>query len=288
MIIDSHCHAGEYLKHFPESFATGMMASIHKPPEAITTSIPQLLAEMDAAHIDQAFLLAFDAQRTLGAKVPNEYVAEICRRYPDRFIGFGSVDGMHPDAAETVHYFVHELHLRGLKIAPAYLRLSPADPCWYGAFSAAQEAGIPVLVHVGTTPAKDAAKQYFSPTLMAKAAQDFPRLNFIMAHMGTPWVTQCIDLMVKHPNLYADLSIFGWYQSINTVAKTLETARQRGVLQRILWGTDQPWGPLGVFKERMERLRNDTELFPQGQPLTDEEWTNIMGKTALRLLPAQL
>ncbi|HTK10051.1 MAG TPA: amidohydrolase family protein [Ktedonobacteraceae bacterium] len=285
MIIDSHCHAGEYLTHFPEKFSTDMMLSVHQSPESITTQIAQLLAEMDEAGIDKAFLLAFDAKRTLGAKVPNEYVAEICRNYPERFIGFGSVDGKMPDAADTVHYFATELGLRGLKIAPAYLQIAPDDPCWYETYAAAQERHLPVLVHVGTTPAKDAAKQYFSPNFMGKVATDFPHLKLIMAHMGTPWVMPCIDLLVEHPNLYADLSIVGWYQPIKIVAQVLAAARKRGILNRILWGTDHPWGPLASFKERMHQLASDETLFPDHQPLTDDEWSQIMGRTALTILP---
>lgn len=284
MIIDSHCHVGEFPHHFPESFAADMMNSIGQPAAAITVHIPQLLADLDAAGIDKVFILAFDAYRTLGAKVPDEYVTNLCRAHPDRFIGFCSVDGMAPSAAQAVRHAILDLRLQGIKIAPAYLHLSPSDPCWYGVYEVAQELAVPILVHTGFTPAKQAGKQYMSPMLMSKAASDFPSLRFILAHMGTPWVTQCIDLLAKHANLYADLSIFGWYQPIERVAQTLSHARKCGVLNRVLWGTDFPWGPHRGFRERMDQLRQDAMLFPDQQALTEQEWSQIMGATALQLV----
>lgn len=284
MIIDSHVHVGELGPHFTEPFAAEMMGSIGKAPETITTHVPTLVAEMDAAGINKACLLAFDVERTLKVKVPNEYVAAICHRYPERFIGFCSVDAARPDAATTVHTAVVQLGMRGLKIAPAYLHLSPADQRWNPVYEVAQSLNIPVLVHTGFTPTKGAAQQYFAPNLMEQVAQQFPDLRLILAHLGAPWVMQCLDLLTKYPHVYADLSIFGWYQPVTIVAKMLGVARQRGVIDRLLWGSDHPWGPIGEFRARMDQLAQDPGLWPDNQPLTQQEMANIMGLAARRII----
>lgn len=284
MIIDSHLHAGEYLLHYTEDFAAQMMDSIGAPNEAITTHIPTLLAEMDAAGIDKVFLLAFDAQRTLGVKVPNEYVAEICRTHSDRFIGFCSVDAGVPGAAEIVQYSARTLGLRGVKTAPAYIHLSPSDRCWYDTYEVAQSLNLPILVHTGFTPSKRAAARFFPPMLLSQAARDFPRLRFIMAHLGTPWISSSLDMLATLPNLYADLSIFGWYQPIEALVDALTSARKKGVLDRLLWGTDYPWGPLTPYLERMRRLTIETTLFSDGKVLTEQEWSGLMGENALCLV----
>lgn len=286
MLVDAHLHAGEYLLHYPETFAAQMMGSIGQPREAITTHIPTLLAEMDGAGVERAFLLAFDAQRTLGVKVPNEYVAAICQAHPQRFAGFCSVDAGVPGAAEVVQHCATTLGLRGVKIAPAYVHLSPADRRWYETYEVAQALKLPVLVHTGFTPARQASPRYFPPMLLNEAARDFPQLRFIMAHLGTPWVTQCLDLLVRHPNLYADISIFGWHQPVAALAQALTESRRKGVLDRLLWGTDYPWGPIAAYTERMKCLTRDASFFADGRPLTEREWTDLMGGTALRLLEA--
>lgn len=283
MIVDAHCHVGEFEQHFPRAFATSMMQSIGLPPEAIGTQIPHLIATMDSNGVDKAFVLAFDARRTLGVKVPNEYVATLCRAYPDRLIGFCSVDAGVAGAAEEVEHGIRVLGLRGIKIAPAYVRLAPDDRAWYPIYEIAVALRVPVLMHTGWTPAKGVPPSLGRPALH-RVARDFPRLSLIMAHMSMPWVDQCLELLSSYPQLYADLSLFGWYQPVEVVAAMLARARTMHVIERIIWGTDHPWGPMGAFVERMERLRDEAVLFPGGQPLQAALWEQIMGMTALRLV----
>ncbi|WP_338932827.1 amidohydrolase family protein [Streptomyces netropsis] len=284
MIIDSHVHAGEYYRHFTTAFADQMMATTGMPPEALSAPEAKLIAEMDAAGVDRAFLLAFDVRRVEGFSVPNEFVAELCARHPDRFIGFASVDAATPGAADRLRHAITELGLSGLKTAPCYLRMSPADPRWYDVYETARELGIPVLVHTGYTPAKNADGRYFSPLLLEPVARDFPDLKIILAHLGTPWTGPCVELLARHPNLYADLSIFGSYRPPATVAGALAHARERGVLDRVLWGTDFPFATMTESVDRMARLTEDSEPWPAGSaPLTPEEYRAVMGGTAARL-----
>ncbi|OAR25710.1 hypothetical protein A8W25_09145 [Streptomyces sp. ERV7] len=284
MIIDAHVHAGEYYRHFTARFADQMMATTGLPPEALSAPEDKLLAEMDAAGVDHAFLLAFEVRRVEGFSVPNTFVAELCARHPQRFTGFASVDAGRPGAAEELRHSVTELGLRGLKTAPCYLRMSPADPRWFEVYRTAQDLGIPVLVHTGYTPAKNADARFFSPLLLEPVAKRFPELRLILAHLGTPWTAQCIDLLARHPHLYADLSIFGSYQSPPTVAAALAHARERGVLDRLLWGTDFPFATMSAAVARMTRLTTDAAPWPSDSaPLTPDEHRAVMGGTAALL-----
>lgn len=287
MIIDSHVHAGEYYRHFTARFAEDMMATTGRPPQALTAPEATLLAEMDAAGVDRAFLLAFDVRRVEGFSVPNDFVADLCARNPARFTGFASVDAGSDGAAAELRRAATDLGLRGLKTAPAYLRMSPADRAWYDVYDVALEHRMPVLVHTGYTPSKRADPRYLSPALLRPVARDFPELPIILAHLGTPWTTVSIDMLADHPNLYADLSIFGWYQPPATVAAALEYARRRGVLDRLLWGTDYPFCTMTDFVARMDLLADDASLWPDGVPLTPDERTSLMGGAAARLLERQ-
>lgn len=285
MIIDSHVHAGEYPQHFTKEFAVEMMGAVDKPVAQMSIDISTLLSEMDRAGVDRAFLLAFDAQRTLGVKVPNEYVALICQAHPDRFIGFGSVDAANPQAAAQVDHFATQLGLRGIKLAPAYLDLSPGDRRWYPVYEVAAQRQLPVLVHCGFTPIKQATQRFFPPMLLAEVVGRFPTVPVIVAHLGTPWVMPCLDLLVKHPNLHADISIFGWFQPVKVVAQVLSMARAKGVLDRVLWGTDYPMCTMEPFLKRIDQLSHDTALFPDGQALTEQERQRLLGGTAAQLIP---
>jgi predicted TIM-barrel fold metal-dependent hydrolase len=283
MIIDAHMHAGEYGRHFPETFASKVMAAIGQPATTMHVDPPVLIAEMNAAEIDKAFLLAFDVERTLGFKIPNEYVASLCQKHPDRFVGFASVDGGVPHAAANVQHAANALGLRGIKTAPAYLDLSPSDRCWYEVYEVAQSLRLPLLVHTGYTPVKQANPRYFSPMLLDSVAKDFPALRLILAHLGTPWINQCLDLLARHPQLYADISVFASCQPLHLVASTLTLARRKRVLSRLMWGTDYPFCDLAASAARMETLTRDTSLFPDRLPLTPPEWEALMGGTAMSL-----
>ncbi|MEW2578611.1 amidohydrolase family protein [Streptomyces syringium] len=284
MIIDSHVHAGEYYRHFSAAFARQMMPTTGMPPEALTAPEARLLTEMDAAGVDRAFLLAFDVRRVEGFSVPNEFVADLCARHPDRFIGFASVDAGTPGAAARLRHAITELGLRGLKTAPCYLRMSPADPLWYDVYATAQELDIPVLVHTGYTPAKNADGRFFPPRLLEPVARDFPNLRIILAHLGRPWTTDSLDLMARHANLYADLSIFLSYQPLAAVAAALAQARERNVLDRVLWGTDFPFATMADSLARMAALTQDPSPWPaNSHPLTPGEYHAVLGGTAARL-----
>jgi uncharacterized protein len=288
VIIDSHVHAGEYGRHFSAGFAREMMATTGMPPEVLSAPESRLLAAMDEAGVDQAFLLAFDVQRVAGFKVPNELVAGMCERHPSRFTGFASVDAGTPGAAEEVRRAVTELGLRGLKTAPAYLRMSPADRRWYEVYQAATELSIPVLVHTGYTPARSAAPRFFSPRLLEPVAADFPGMRVILAHLGTPWTDDALAMLASHPQLFADLSIFGWYQPIEAVAAALCRARQLGVADRLLWGTDFPFCTMTEFAARMTRLASDETIWPDERPLTESEYRSIMGQAAATAMSGAL
>ena len=288
MKIDVHVHAGEYPTHFTDDFASQMMAAVDQPREAMKMSPCKVLNQMDQGGIEKACLLAFDAERTLGVKVPNELVASICSAHSDRFIGFGSVDAGVPGAARSVETCIKDLGLKGIKLAPAYVHLSPDDPVWDEVYDVAQLLNVPVLLHTGFSPIKQTAQRFFPPMLIDRVARRYPRLRFILAHLGTPWVAQCLDLLVKHPNLYADLSIFGWFQPIKTLAGTLVIARAKGVLNRLLWGTDYPMCTLPSYVDRMHRLRQDESIFEDGPPLNEKEWAAIMGESALQVLTSEV
>ncbi|MFF3645562.1 amidohydrolase family protein [Streptomyces sp. NPDC002564] len=286
MIVDAHVHAGEYYRHYSARFAEQMTATTELAPEELDAPEAKLLAEMDAAGVDRAFLLAFDVARVEGFSVPNDFVAELCARHPDRLTGFASVDAGTPGAAARLREAVTGLGLRGLKTAPCYLRMSPADRRWYDVYETALDLGIPVLMHTGYTPSRQADPRFFSPLLVEQVARDFPGLTVILAHLGTPWTRPCVDLLTRHPNLHADLSVFASYQPLATVAEALAHARDSGVLDRILWATDFPFASMTRATARMRQLTEDPEAWPLGSaPLSAHEHDALMGGTAARLLP---
>ena len=75
-----------------------------------------------------ALLLAWDAESaTHRPRLSNEYVAQAVADFPDRFVGFGSVDPLKGDEAVRGLDRIHELGLRGVKFHPSIQRFAPED-----------------------------------------------------------------------------------------------------------------------------------------------------------------
>src|SRR5688500_7928215 len=115
--IDAHCHVGRG-DHWPDQVRRDWMDPAGLPRSTLDIDENRLLAEMDAAGVSRAAIFAFNAKRHLGAHVPNDFVSEIVRRHPTRFIGYASVDpAQGKDAARELEAAVVHLGLSGLKVS---------------------------------------------------------------------------------------------------------------------------------------------------------------------------
>ncbi len=135
MIIDTHSQiwTKEALKTFPPP----MLASYERIFKGMKTlELEDILSDMDQAKVDMAVIVAVDAETTYRYKIPNDLIAQAVRRYPERFIGFASVDP-HKGvlATEEVVRSVKDLGLSGLKFLPHLLEMAPNDSRMYPVLS---------------------------------------------------------------------------------------------------------------------------------------------------------
>jgi predicted TIM-barrel fold metal-dependent hydrolase len=73
----------------------------------------EILRAMDAAGVDRAALLPFEAVQRFNWREANERVAALCRSHPDRFCGWGTLN--HYDGPEEMDR-IAGLGLRGVRI----------------------------------------------------------------------------------------------------------------------------------------------------------------------------
>lgn len=207
-IIDTHSQlwTKEALKTFPPS----MLAGYEKIFKGIRTyELEDILADMDEAGVDMAVIVAIDAETISHYKVPNDLVAQAVKRYPKKFIGFGSVDP-HKGvlAIDEVMRSVGELGLSGLKFVPHLLEMAANDSRMYPVLEKAQQLNIPVLFHTGTHFHTGARLKYCCPKYLDDVAIDFPELKIIAAHFGFPWFYEALAIVQKNANVY--FNIAGW------------------------------------------------------------------------------
>lgn len=294
LIIDSHCHLGELNVHydmekFIRKLITPELEELGMKPSMMHTDVGKLVAAMDKNRVDKAVILGYDVKRTYNSKVPNDYVAEVVKKYPDKFIGFASVDPL--GGMKSIHELdeaVNKLELRGLKMLPSYAHCACNDTRVFTIYERAQELDIPVLLHMGWAPLPDNLMKWQVPLPLEEVALAFPELKIIVGHAAWPWVDDCLVLMASHRNVYADFALwFNFPLFLEEMTRTIVKAKQMHVMNRLLWGTDYPavesFGGYGAYIEVVRRIPNEARRLGL-PPITQNDISKLLGENAKELL----
>jgi predicted TIM-barrel fold metal-dependent hydrolase len=232
-MIDCHTHVGER-RHFSAAFIDDMVRA-WGPQADPARSLEEHWEAV--APVDKAIVLAFAAPR-IGFDVPNEYVADYVAQHPEKLVGFASVDANDPVAVAQLRRGV-EMGLRGLKLAPTYQGFDPLSTAALEVCEAAEDLGLPILWHQGTTFVRTAELRWALPLQIDQVAIRFPRLKIVIAHMGHPWIDDALVVVRKHPNVYADVSAL--HPRPWQLYNALLSAVEYGVADKLLFGTDWPF-----------------------------------------------
>jgi predicted TIM-barrel fold metal-dependent hydrolase len=283
MIVDCHTHVWES----PEQLGHGAVAGMARLPGGRwRTDVPQLDASTGhhlaaSSPVDMTFVLAFKS-RYLKAEIPNQLIADYCREHPGKMIGFAGVDPSgHREALGDLQHARQELGLRGLTVSPAAQDFHPQATGAMQVFAEAASLRMPVLFHQGTHFTVASKMEYARPVLLDEVARELPSLRIIIAHMGYPWVDECVVLLGKHPNVFADVSglLSRPWQAYNA----LLSAHQFGVMDKLLFGSDFPYTSAAAGIEALYSINQ----FAHGTNLPTiprQHLRNIVERDALELL----
>jgi predicted TIM-barrel fold metal-dependent hydrolase len=220
-----------------------------------------------------------DVDGPLEVAKSNDYIAALIRKHPE-LIGMAAVNPRFRgvDRARTeLTRAVEELGLRGLKLYPMYDHYEPADrDLAFPIFERANELGIGVMVHMGTSSAKDTVFDYGRPGGLDEVARHFPDLPLLVCHVGFPWVDECLAMVARHDNTYVDISMFATKTSRRGLYEFLVRAQQLGCpLSRICWGTDYPGGGKPAVLLPKFALVNDAA--DDGAPVSTTDLAQMLG-----------
>ncbi|MBS1868423.1 MAG: amidohydrolase [Actinobacteria bacterium] len=237
LLIDWHMHT--FLPEHPGPiWSAGLARRYGGDSSAVSGATFDDLDEARATSgIDVAVVIALKCSRHDMA-FPNEHVAEYVQRRPHDTLGFASVDPGDATAVDELRYAIETLGLRGLKLSPPYQGVHPHSAESWRVLETAADLGIPVMWHQGGVFLPEGVLEYANPVLLDKVARSFPELTLIVAHGGQPWFTETIALMYKNPNVLMDIS--ARFHRPWQLHNMLLAARDYGVLDRVLFGTDFP------------------------------------------------
>lgn len=235
MIIDLHTHLWQSPDQLGEPIADQLRRKLGHEYNRLDASPVAHEAAMEP--VDVAVVLGFRS-RAMGADVPNDFLAEYVSRRPDRLIGFAGIDPTERDGVAQLRAAV-DMGLSGLTISPASQDFHPEDTRVMGVYEAAEDLGLPILLHQGTHLTSRSRMAYAQPHLFDAVARQYPKLKLIIAHCGFPWVDETLVLTGKHANVYADMSTIiarPWH-----LYQMLLSAHQLDVTDRLLFGSDFPY-----------------------------------------------
>ncbi len=207
MVIDVHVHPEGYEPVYDAELTPQRKKAMGR---YITRGAPMRLvfAQMDYDKIDKSVLLPLDLTTQCGIRVlENEDIKKLVDLYPDRFIGFASVDPYREDAAAVLDHAFGELGLSGLKLNPSRQKFYPDDPMLKVVYDKCVEYNKPIMFHSGTSWEPDTPAKYSKPLCFEEVAIEYPRLRMCLAHFGWPWVQDTAMMILKYPNVWADTAM---------------------------------------------------------------------------------
>lgn len=255
MIVDCHTHL-----HCPQR---GLMADEHA-------------AALE--NVDACFVLASgSSDRAAVNQQLTDYVGDKPKAY-----GFAVINpAEEPVNQKAVKALTLDAGLCGLVLYCAEDGFHPAHSRALRLYEAAQELGLIVYFHNCPPYAPSAALDYAQPWQLDEVARTFSDLKIIIGRMGTPFLEQTNSLLLKHANVYADVSIHP--QRVWEVYNLVMTAYEAGVMDKLLFGSGFPFAEPGACIETLlgfNKLLADTHL-PQ---VPREKIRSVVERDTLTLL----
>lgn len=269
-VIDFHVHLADYEWFSPSTLEwMNRMNPVSFDEYRETYKKPDVFVKfLKDSGVDYAVILAEISPITTGIAT-NEQVEEFCQGY-DFLIPFASINPyMENNPARALEELVMKRGFKGLKLYPTYQYFYPNDNKLYPLYSMAQELGVPIMFHTGSSVFKGARIKYGEPLYFDDLAVDFPDLDILMVHSGRGfWYDQAFFLTKLHPNLYMEIAGLPPQRLLSYFPEFERNA------DKIIYASDWPGVP-----DLIGNIQQIRDL-----PLSEASKQKILGLNAARIL----
>jgi predicted TIM-barrel fold metal-dependent hydrolase len=261
MIVDGHTHVNNYHDEAVDDLAA---------------CVERLQREMRRNRVDAALVLT--SYKITPGRPSTRAVVEAVRPHPNLFVVAGlSWASFREDDLEQIRPGVEEGKVKGLKIYPGYEPFYPGDPKLAPAMAFAREHHLPVMIHSGDTYTPRGKLKYAHPLHVDEVAVDNPEVDFVICHIGNPWVRDTMEVVYKNANVYTDFSglVLGDFEDRfeSYMRRQVQEMLLYGVQpEKCLYGTDWPIASMQSYLDFMDELR----MPPRDRKL-------VMSENAIRL-----
>lgn len=236
--FDVHLHLSEFWPDLP-TYSYG---------PSVDFTVPGLLKELDAAGIGRGILLQLETAPTLEDTMREG--AEKLRESGGRLLRTSTVDPTRGEGevAHALELWERAEDLIALKLYPGYRHFYPHDPRLAPFYEFAHRRRLPVMIHQGDTLYPEGLVKFARPIEVDEVAVRYRDVQFVLCHLGNPWVMETAEVVYKNPNVATDTSGLLGPPRLPYFRRMADLARQRllelityvGGPERILYGSDWP------------------------------------------------
>lgn len=207
-LIDCHIHAGDLQGFKPHvvEWVRSLGGDLSPYDDEGRLSTRALETFLESQGVDYALVFPEYSPKSVGL-VPAEAVAALCDG-SKRLVPVGGVNPhLHTDPLAEVTRQREELGVAGVKLHPVHQEFYPNARGFYPLFGFCEEAGLPVMVHTGSSIFPGSKLKYGDPLLMDDVAADFPGLRIVLCHAGRGIWYEAATLLARiHKNVWLDIS----------------------------------------------------------------------------------
>jgi len=261
MIIDVHTHLNNY-------------------HEERVTSIEECLGNLQQAMsehgVDVALVLS--SYKVTPHRPPTRDVVRAIDDTDNIYAVAGiSIDNYREKDLREISDFLQADLVKGLKLYPGYEYFYPSDDRCQVIYDLAAEYDVPVMIHTGDTYSPKGKVRYSHPLNVDDVAVDRPEVKFVICHVGNPWIRDCMEVVYKNANVWADVSglVLGEFQDKfekYMLAHLTDMITYAGEPDYLLYGTDWPICGMRSYLK-----------FMRGLEISDAAHEKIMWKNAAAL-----
>jgi hypothetical protein len=241
-----------------------------------------VLEQMDAAGVERINLFsrypgrgkaADEAVSQAEVREVVEHVAAVQGADPARIYGLIFANPRAEGMVEEIERGIVDLGLRGVKMIPDHW--SPCEEVPAPIYAKMQELGRPIQFHSGILYGFGDSSRFCRPVLY-EALINYPGLRFSLAHIGWPWVDECIAVFGRF-RAGAHYKTEDCQMWIDTCRGTPDAWREEALrkavpfcgMQRVMFGVD--CNPASLPDNAPVHVRKDLDLLGNVLGLSQEQ-----------------
>ena len=236
-------------------------------------------AEIFLSNMDYAQVTAAVVVQEFIDGLQNDYLADVQKRFPDRFIVCGMADyrlpGWLDQTKELINQGFRGIAIPGHRLQTPTGRISLTSPDMMEMFRIMQDKGVFLSITL-----EDGAAQVPE---MEEVIQEFPNLKIAVGHFGMVTVPGWMEQikLARHKNVMIESGGITWlfnseFYPFKGAVKAIREAADEVGMDKLMWGSDYPRTITAIT------YRMSYDFILKSNELTEQEKEQFLGLNAVR------